>query len=500
VLRGNAAVGWLPQELSGELVFIERGARVGASGDTIFSIAGDVGTADSIDGQQTVTFAGDSDILTTITNNTVTFTHRTSNVIAGTYGSQSTIPVFTVNTNGHIDSAGTVPIATTLNLSTESGTASVSILTQTLTLAAGEGINTSAAGQTITIAGEDATFDNKGIASFDVTDFTVTSGNVVANPIYLGTTRLDLGETDSNLAGLNSIEVGDVRITSNVISSRSTGTLFIDPNPVGDSAGGFGGELVIRGNLTVQGTTTTVNSTTVSVNDKNLVLADDAANATAADGAGLTIGGDGYSGTKSTILYDAASDRWDFNKPIDIGFASLDSAMFFNGVSLREVLQDHLYNDFFVAGEGIDLSYEDGSNTLTIAAELATYTNPGVANFDSDQFTVIETSHYEYTGGAHGIWGQQHQTWEKPKSRWATADNKLTSKQILKLPKLMTTNHKIALKIPQNQSLKSVGYWIDEFDRPGGDTYFTDRGIHTSFGLYEIAPYSEGIISVFVPW
>ena len=120
--------------------------------------------------------------------------------------------------------------------------------------------------------------------------------------------------------------------------------------------------------------------------------------------------------------------------------------------------------------------------------------------FDSDQFTVIETSHYEYTGGAHGIWGQQHQTWEKSKSRWATADNKLTSKQLLKLPKLMTTNHKIALKIPQNQSLKSVGYWIDEFDRPGSDTYFTDRGIHTSFGLYEIAPYSEGIISVFVPW
>lgn len=359
-----------------------------AGGAHIFSIAGDVGSADSIDGQETLTFAGDSDILTTITNNTVTITHRTSSVSAGTYGSQSAIPVFTVNSNGHLDSAGTVPIATTLNLNTESGTATVSLLNQTLTISAGEGINTSGSGQTITIEGEDASSANKGIASFDATDFTVTSGNVVANPIYLGTTRLDLGEIDSDLAGLNSIEAGDIRITSNVISSKSTGYIYIDPSPVGDSAGGYAGELVVRGNLTVQGTTTTINSTTVSVNDKNLVLADSAVNAAAADGAGITIGGDIYSGTKSTILYDAATDRWDFNKPIDIGFASLDSAMFFNGVSLREVLQDHLYNDFFVPGEGIDLSYVDGSNTLTIAAEIATYTNLGVASFDSDQFTV----------------------------------------------------------------------------------------------------------------
>lgn len=444
-----------------------------AGGSIIFTVAADVGTPDTISGQQTVTFTGDSDIRTTVSANTVTFTHRTSSVTAGTYGSQSAIPVFTVNTNGHIDSAGTVPIATTLNISTESGTAAISLLNQTLTISAGEGINTSGSGQTITIegedatttnkgiasfetadfnvasgavelkdtvlksittdtgaltiashaisviggegvdvthlgttitvAGEDATSSNKGIASFDATDFTVTSGVVTANPIYIGTTRLDLGEADSNLAGLNSIEVGDVRITSNVISSRATGTLYIDPNPVGDSAGGYAGELVVRGNLTVQGTTTTVNSTTVSVNDKNLVLADDAANASAADGAGITIGGDLYSGTKSTILFDAATDRWDFNKPIDIGFASLDSAMFFNGVSLREVLQDHLYNDFFVPGEGIDLSYVDGSNTLTIAAEVATYTNLGVASFDSDQFTLSTgyVSIYQLDGGIY---------------------------------------------------------------------------------------------------
>ena len=255
---------------------------------------------------------------------------------------------------------------------------------------AGEGIDLTYVDSTgaFTIDAELATSANKGVASFDATDFTVTTGNVVANPIYLGTTRLDLGEIDSNLAGLNSIEVGDVRITSNIISSRTTGTLVIDPNPIGDSAGGFAGELIVRGNLTVQGTTTTINSTTVSVNDKNIVLADSAANATAADGAGLTIGGGLYSGTKASILYDGVTDRWDFNKPLDIGFATLDSAIQLNGTGLREVIEDHLVNNFFLAGEGIDLTYVDGSNTLTVAAELATYSNAGVASFDSAQFTV----------------------------------------------------------------------------------------------------------------
>ncbi len=41
VLRSHVAIGWLPQEVSGELLFIERGARVGTAGDTLLSLAGD---------------------------------------------------------------------------------------------------------------------------------------------------------------------------------------------------------------------------------------------------------------------------------------------------------------------------------------------------------------------------------------------------------------------------------------------------------------------------
>lgn len=264
-------------------------------------------------------------------------------------------------------------------ITTESGALTPS--SHGFTITGGEGMDVTHAGTTITVAGEDASDTNKGVASFDATDFTVTTGAVAANPIFLGTTEINLGETDSDIAGLNSIEVGDIRINSNVISTLpGQTTLVLDPSPVGDSDGGYAGDVILRGNLTVEGVTTTVNSTTVSIDDKNIVLADSATGAAQADGAGLTIGGASYSGTRATILYDGASDRWDFNKPLDIGFASLDSAVFLGGVSLQEKIEDHLAN-FFQQGEGIDIVYDDGSGTLTFSGEDATVTNKGIASF-----------------------------------------------------------------------------------------------------------------------
>ena len=58
---------------------------------------------------------------------------------------------------------------------------------------------------------------------------------------------------------------------------------------------------------------TTINSTTLEVDDKNIVLASGAADAAAANGSGITI-----DGASATFTYASTGDKWTFNKPIDV--------------------------------------------------------------------------------------------------------------------------------------------------------------------------------------
>ena len=83
----------------------------------------------------------------------------------------------------------------------------------------------------------------------------------------------------------------------------------IDPASVGDDTG----TVEVKGNLQVNGTTTTVNSTTLDVADLNITVAKGAANAGAADGAGLTV-----DGASATLIYSSTNDNWEFNKDLNL--------------------------------------------------------------------------------------------------------------------------------------------------------------------------------------
>ena len=94
-------------------------------------------------------------------------------------------------------------------------------------------------------------------------------------------------------------------------------TLNIDPAVVGDNTG----TVVIKGDLQVDGTTTTINSTTLTVDDKNIVLASGAANSAAADGAGITI-----DGANASLTWVDSNESFKFSTRLTIGSATSASA------------------------------------------------------------------------------------------------------------------------------------------------------------------------------
>lgn len=354
-----------------------------ASLDTAVMKGATTASGDATPNNHIMTFAGNAiqGLDASASGSTVTLTPRTA-----TY---SQLGVSKFESGDFVVNNGDVSIDSDFIRSITTDDGAMTIGGHAISVLGGEGINVTHAGTTISVAGEEATANNLGIASFNDQDFNVSSGAVTIKPssiangdlvnddVTIGDTAVALGATLTDVTGLTGATIDTIRIDGNKISTNTaTNDLILDPLS-GDSAGG---RVVILGDLLVQGTETIVNSTTVSVNDKNLVLADSAADASAANGAGITVNGAG-----ATITYSVAGDKWSFNKNIDA------PEIYRNGVILREYIEDHLGNNFFAAGEGMDITYgsgQDSDNTISFSAELATYTNKGVASFDSDQFTV----------------------------------------------------------------------------------------------------------------
>jgi len=98
--------------------------------------------------------------------------------------------------------------------------------------------------------------------------------------------------------------------------SEGTNLYYTDARVDARLASGSVGDVIIGGNLQVNGTTTTINTTNLTIEDKNIEISKGATNSTASDGAGITVdlGTDGT----ATILYDATNDDWKLNKALQV--------------------------------------------------------------------------------------------------------------------------------------------------------------------------------------
>ena len=302
------------------------------------------------------TFSGD---LTVATNGAVTLATVNSNV--GSFGSGSAIPVVTVNAKGLVTAVSTqsVNIVTTTDIAGDSGTDTITLGTDTLTFAGGTGLTSAVTNNNISIALDNTavsagsyggstaipviTVDAQGritgastssINTDLVSDTTPQLGGTLdanGNTIDMGTNIL----TDTNLgqfitaygwgnhasAGyLTSISADSINDThidfgtgSNQVSTadipEQTNLYYTDSRADARITNALGGNITITGNLTVNGTTTSVNSNEVNIGD-NIIKLNSDETGTPSQNAGIEI--ERGTATNVAFRWNETSDVWQF--------------------------------------------------------------------------------------------------------------------------------------------------------------------------------------------
>ena len=177
----------------------------------------------------------------------------------------------------------------------------------------------------INASGDISIYDNNGPASNNYIDIGINSNTwsntswTINGPsdgyVYTGNTNLSIGTATNNF--INFFTSGTLtnnermRITpSGNVGINNTApihTLSVNGNTFIGNNLTVNGSLVVTGNVTLSGTTTYVNSTIITTNDLNFILANNAASNTLANGAGIIVG------TSANLVYNSTATSWQSN-------------------------------------------------------------------------------------------------------------------------------------------------------------------------------------------
>ena len=209
-----------------------------------------------------------------------------------------------------------------------------------------------------------------------------------------------------------------VGITTNVISGPAT--LYIDPSVVGDNTG----EVRIKGDLYVDGTQFSVDSSTIQLADYRIGIGTTAPNDTALDGAGIGIGSVGF---EKTFVWEASSTSLKSSEHLDLAAGKvykINGTEVLNPTTLGSgVVNSSLTNLGTLTALEVNGHTElDNINVsgLSTFVGVATFTNSNVY-IDNDLFV----SGIQIVGGGGGSIGQDITTRHLNVTGFSTFANKV---------------------------------------------------------------------------
>jgi len=192
------------------------------------SIAADSGSNDSVNTGETITFAGDTGLTTTVSDNNISIDLDDTAVTAGSYGSATAIPTFTVDQQGRLTAAGTASVATSLTIVDESSTATtISLLSDTLKITGGAGITTAVTGDTLSV-----NLDSNVVTETSTDTLTNKTLDLDANTITGTFAEFNTAVQDATLVDLDDSQT----LTNKTINSNAN-TLHIDLDDLGTFTG-----------------------------------------------------------------------------------------------------------------------------------------------------------------------------------------------------------------------------------------------------------------------
>ena len=198
------------------------------------------------------------------------------------------------------------------------------------------------------------------------------AGTLAVNGATISGTRLNLGQDGGtiSISGSGQAQFGGAGTFAGNLTVNGASTTVQQLTASFSTLGAArvtslssSGNVIVAGDLQVNGTTTYINSTNLNVTDKKVVLATGSANAIAANEAGIYIGNDDGS-EYASFAYDGNNDSWDLKSVNGLNLSG--SAMGIKIDNTTVVQRNALFSGAITgssAGVGLKLKYATISTT-----------------------------------------------------------------------------------------------------------------------------------------